>query len=83
MTPASSSARRSALTVVDLIAAPLSNSAPWSATLRPRVQGRSRSIQEPCVQPKTGPQCDEMGAADEHIETIVVKAHPQLVADQA
>lgn len=28
-------------------------------------------------------QGDEMGAADEHVETIVVKAHPQLVADQA
>lgn len=28
-------------------------------------------------------QGDEMAAADEHVETIVVKAHPQLVADQA
>lgn len=26
---------------------------------------------------------DEMCAADEHVETIVVKAHRQLVADQA
>ena len=28
-------------------------------------------------------QGDEMGTADEHVETIIVKAHPQLVADQA
>ncbi|MBM7487973.1 hypothetical protein ACVWWI_006479 [Bradyrhizobium sp. USDA 3686] len=27
-------------------------------------------------------QGDEMGAADEHVETIVLKAHPQLVPDQ-